>query len=229
MTSENENEPLLALAGVRGCARKIKIQIDRTMAEYLNSNQNPEFSILVIGAKDRDDLEKNANHVIFSDTIGSIRLYLHNSYPFRNCDVKIEEIYVPSLRDNSGNSIFSTMEYMPTIIIFLNHGFAKPGYPSRIEDLDGSAHIHAKIAASEINSLQGFNLLNLLTVCKGATISKPFIESENIGAIYAPLDYDFSEGETLSEIIRIFNEEMRRDQLSAVLEYRRLYPMEAIL
>ena len=48
MTSENENEPLLALAGVRGCARKIKIQIDRTMAEYLNSNQNPEFWLLVL-------------------------------------------------------------------------------------------------------------------------------------------------------------------------------------
>ncbi len=191
---------------IRRCAISTRKHVSATLSSWLESSWEPKsLEILCVGTNGPEDFAYNPDHDGFGGLINALHrqlnvyraatAFLNHTMEGRKTVVipKIEVIYFPSLIDDSGSSIFSNLENLPTILIFLTHGTSGP-YPSLVDDVCyGTGSITAERAVSELNALSGRNLLTILPICFAESVSRRFQNCEKIGSVYAPLDEEISE------------------------------------
>ena len=212
---------------------KKRMEIDRKAAEsgqhimrilthWTEGTEIPRMGVLCIGANSADDLLRKPEHEGVSDLVHASMTLLGSTFlsawaiskpraETMNADFrrrrKIGMEFSGSLFDSSGRSVLSQLDYLPSIVIFLPHGSQGPS--PYLEDDVGGGWITARDAASELASLPGSNLLVVLPCCYASTVSKPFVENDRIGSVYAPLDEEIGDREFAS-MLRSLGDEIRK-------------------
>ena len=198
------------------------------LSAWIEMPETPRLGILCVGANGHDDILRNPEHGGVADLIHSSTTLLSTSLPsawaiskprgtIEKTDYKrkfdVEVHYSRSLRDDSGNSIFRKLEYLPSIVILLTHG--SQGVNPYLEDVGRTGWVTAREAASELSSLPGMNLLVVLPCCFAATVSEPFVESDRIGSVFAPLDEEIGD-RNVADMLRALGSELRKLDLFTI-------------
>ena len=203
-------------------AAECRLGLVPLLSNWIEMPQTPRLGILCVGANGHDDILRNPEHGGVADLIHASTTLLSTSLlsawaisqsrsTIEKTDFKrkfdVDVLYSASLRDASGSSIFSKLEYLPSIVIILTHGCNHVN--PYLEDVAGDGWVTARDAASELGSLPGRNLLVVLPCCFAATVSEPFIENERIGPVFAPLDEEIDD-RIAADMLRALGSEMRK-------------------